>query len=415
MIAIVNSIRDLLIGYGISDKLSETLSIGFVLVLTILLCIISDYIIKRVLINNLTHYIKNNRIKWDNYLLDRRVFEKLSRIVPAIIIYVAAPAFKHLQELIEKVTLSYICIVLVVFLSSILDVIDDVYRGFQVSRVRPIKGILQVIKIIFYVLASVVVVSVFLDKDPLILLSGIGALTAVTSLVFKDSILGLVAGYQLSANDMLRIGDWIEMPKYGADGFVIEITLNTVKVQNFDKTIVTIPAYLLISDSFKNWRGMQESGGRRIKRAIYIDTTSIKFCTKEMLEKFKKIQYITEYIQRKEKEIQEYNTSHKVNEEILVNGRHLTNIGTFRAYIQYYILNHPKIHKGMIHMVRQLPPCEKGLPLEIYAFVNDTNWVNYEGVQADIFDHIFAVAGEFELRIYQNPTGHDIKQIVINK
>jgi miniconductance mechanosensitive channel len=230
-------------------------------------------------------------------------------------------------------------------------------------------------------------------------------------LVFKDSILGLVAGVQLTANDMVRVGDWVEMPKYNADGAVIEITLNTVKVQNWDKTITMIPSYALISDSFKNWRGMQESGGRRIKRSVYIDVTSIAFLTDEMIKKFKQIHYLKDYIENKEREIAEFNRKNGIDESVKVNGRRMTNIGTYRAYISKYLENHPGIHKGLIMMVRQLAPGEYGLPLEIYAFTNNTQWVVYESIQADIFDHILAVAPEFGLRVFQNPSGHDLQNM----
>ncbi len=411
MIYVLEVIGNYLVEHGISEGLSKVLSTGFIVILVILSCIVADFIIKRVLLKLLERYIRGNKIKWDNFLLERKVFQKASKIIPAIIIYISASAFDGFQVFIEKTALTYIYIISVIVVSSILDVVDDVYRSFPVSRTKPIKGVLQVVKICIYIIMAVIIISNLLDKDPLILLSGIGALTAITTLVFKDSILGLVAGIQLSGNNMLQIGDWIEMPKYGADGDVIDITLNTVKVQNWDKTIVTIPAYALIADSFKNWRGMHDTGGRRIKRSIYIDTSSIKFCSAEMLEKFKKIQYIEDYIKQKEEEIREHNTKNKVNEETLVNGRHLTNIGTFRAYTQHYLKNHLQIHQGLIQMVRQLPPCEHGLPLEIYAFTNGTNWIFYEGVQADVFDHILAVASEFELRVFQSPTGHDIQQI----
>jgi len=411
VIYVLEVIGNYLVEHGISEGLSKVLSTGFIVILVILSCIVADFIIKRVLLKLLERYIRGNKIKWDNFLLERKVFQKASKIIPAIIIYISASAFDGFQVFIEKTALTYIYIISVIVVSSILDVVDDVYRSFPVSRTKPIKGVLQVVKICIYIIMAVIIISNLLDKDPLILLSGIGALTAITTLVFKDSILGLVAGIQLSGNNMLQIGDWIEMPKYGADGDVIDITLNTVKVQNWDKTIVTIPAYALIADSFKNWRGMHDTGGRRIKRSIYIDTSSIKFCSAEMLEKFKKIQYIEDYIKQKEEEIREHNTKNKVNEETLVNGRHLTNIGTFRAYTQHYLKNHLQIHQGLIQMVRQLPPCEHGLPLEIYAFTNGTNWIFYEGVQADVFDHILAVASEFELRVFQSPTGHDIQQI----
>jgi len=231
-------------------------------------------------------------------------------------------------------------------------------------------------------------------------------------LIFQNSILGLVASIQLTSNDMLQIGDWIEMPKYDANGDVIDISLHTVKVQNWDKTITTIPTHVLISDSFKNWRGMQESGARRIKRSIYIDMTSIKFCTEEMVERFKNIEYIRKYLENKSEEISTYNSVHNINDSTIVNGRHLTNIGTFRAYIEHYLKHHPKVHKGMTQMVRQLQSTENGLPIEIYIFTNDIAWVNYEAVQSDIFDHILSIIPEFDLRIYQSPTGHDFKNMM---
>ncbi|MNJ40449.1 Miniconductance mechanosensitive channel YbdG [compost metagenome] len=258
-------------------------------------------------------------------------------------------------------------------------------------------------------IGGILVISNLIGQSPVILLSGIGALSAVTMLVFKDSILGLVAGIQLTSNDMLRVGDWIEMPKYEADGSITDISLNTVKIQNWDKTITTIPTYAMISDSFKNWRGMQISGGRRIKRSIYIDTSSISFCTPEMIQEFKKIHYLKDYITAKEQEIDEYNVRHEIDRTSLVNGRALTNIGVFRAYIQRYLENHPGVHKDMTLMVRQLAPQETGLPIEIYVFANSTEWAIYEGIQSDIFDHILAIAPSFELRLFQNPTGHDFR------
>jgi miniconductance mechanosensitive channel len=236
----------------------------------------------------------------------------------------------------------------------------------------------------------------------------LGAMTAVLLLVFKDTILGFIAGIQLVANDMVRPGDWIEMPKYGADGDVIEITLNTVKICNFDKTITTIPTYSLISDSFKNWRGMSDSGGRRIKRSIFIDVSSIRFCSPEMIERFAGVEHIKDYVAEKQGQLAEYNRTHEVDESLPLNGRRMTNVGTFRAYLEAYLRRHPKIHNEMTFLVRQLPPTEKGLPIEIYVFSNDQEWVAYEAIQSDIFDHIFASLAVFDLRPFQNPTGHDI-------
>ena len=298
----------------------------------------------------------NNRFKWDNVLVEKKVFQRLSHIVPALIIYFFAGVFPGIQDWIQSFAFSYIIIVSIFVIDAFLDSLDEIYRSYEISKEKPIKGYLQVVKIFVYILAGILIISVIIDKSPLILLSGFGALTAILMLIFKDSILGLVAGIQLASNDMIHIGDWIEMPKYGADGDVIDVSLNTVKIQNFDKTITTIPTYTLISDSFKNWRGMQSSGGRRIKRSIHIDTSSISFCSDEMIERFKKIEYLSEYIEAKITDIEKHNKEHNIDPDEIVNGRRLTNIGTFRAYITNYLKGHPKVHKEMIRMVRQLPP-----------------------------------------------------------
>ena len=295
-----------------------------------------------------------------------------------------------------------------------INTVEEIYQSFRASKQIPIKGFIQITKIALYFFTTVFVVSILLNKTPLFLLSGIGALTAVLMLVFKDAILGFVAGIQLSANSMVAHGDWIEMPKYGADGDVLEVTLTTVKVQNWDKTITTIPTYALISESFKNWRGMQQSGGRRIKRAVNIDMNSIRFCDEEMLGRFGKIQYISEYIDTKKAELEAFNSAENVDNASLANGRRMTNVGTFRAYVQAYLLNHPMINKDMTFLVRQLKPTEFGLPIEIYVFSKDQVWANYEAIQADIFDHILAVLPEFDLRVYQNPTGSDFSALASN-
>ncbi len=236
-------------------------------------------------------------------------------------------------------------------------------------------------------------------------------MTAVLLLIFKDSILGLVAGIQISSNDMVRLGDWVEMPKHGADGDVIDISLTTVKIQNFDKTITTIPTYTMVSDSFKNWRGMSQSAGRRIKRNINIDMRSVKFCDESMLERFASFRHISEYIARKKDELTKFNAENGIDDSVLVNGRRMTNLGTFRAYLEGYLRNHPKINKDMTFLVRQLQPTETGLPIEIYVFCSDKIWANYEAIQADIFDHILAVIPEFDLKVFQNPTGADFEKL----
>ncbi|MBN2286382.1 MAG: mechanosensitive ion channel family protein [Tissierellales bacterium] len=402
---------NILVKNNINLSIAEILSFFIVLFLVLLASVIAHFVAKKIILPLLIKYIKGNRYTWDNIFLERSVIHRIFLLVPFIIIYNAAFLFEGIENIFRKITSSILLIIILGILSATLNAINDIYTRYEISKERPIKGFLQVIKIILFIIMGIVILANLLDKSPLIYLSGLGAMAAVFSFIFKDSILGLVAGILLSLNDMLRIGDWIEMPKYGADGDVVDITMNTIKVQNFDKTISTIPAYALISDSFKNWRGMQDSGGRRIKRALHIDASSIKFCTDDMLQKFKKIQLLTEYIETKEKEIAQYNADHNIDDSSLVNGRHLTNIGVFRVYIENYLKHHPKIHQGLTQIVRQLPPDKNGLPLEIYAFTNDINWVNYEGIQADIFDHILAIMEEFHLHIFQNPAGHDIRGI----
>jgi len=271
----------------------------------------------------------------------------------------------------------------------------------------------QVLKLVLYFVTGILILSLLLQKTPLYFLSGLGALTAVLLFVFKDVLMGLLAGIQLVANKMVAPKDWIEMPKYGADGDVIEITLTTVKVKNFDNTIITIPTYALINESFRNWRNMNLSGGRRIKRFVNIDLGSIKFCNEEMLERFKGIQFISKGMQDRQKEISSYNIEQNVDERTLVNGRRLTNIGIFRSYVEMYLRQHPKIHQKMTFIVRQLAPGSKGLPIEIYVFCKDTNWTAYEAIQADIFDHILAVVPEFDLQVFQDPSGTDFQKITM--
>jgi len=394
---------------GIDETGAYYLGVLFLAVGVFVLAYMVNFFAKRILLSAVRVFVKKSQTKWDDVLTERKVFDRLSHIAPALVIYYLANIFPIGQETIERLAIVYIILVGVFVYDSFLNAVIDIYRTYEISKQKPIKGYIQVVKIVTYVFVIIFVISTLMDRSPLVLLSGLGAMTAILMLIFKDSILGLVAGIQLSFNDMVRIGDWIEMPQFGADGDVIDITLNTVMVQNWDKTISTIPAYALISNSFKNWRGMSESGGRRIKRSLYIDLNSIKFCTEEMIARFKKIQYITDYIEKKKEELTQYNKGQNIDDSTFVNGRHMTNVGTFRAYIRAYLKNHPKIHKEMTFLVRQLKPTETGLPIEIYVFSNDQDWINYEGIQSDIFDHLLAVASEFELRLFQNPAGNDFR------
>lgn len=402
-----------LLNYGIKDSLAVYLTYAILTLEIVLICVIGDLIIKKVVLKLLKSIIFNNKHKWDNVLWEHKVFHRVSNLLPGIVVYLFAPMFGSATSIIHRAAAVYLLVAVALIVNSMLDAVDSIYRFYPISKIRPIKGLLQVVKISYYIVTGIVIIGTLLNQSPLILLGGIGAFAAVFSFVFKDSILGFIAGIQLTANDMLRIGDMIEMTKYGAEGTVIDITLNTVKVQNLDKTIVTIPAYALVSDAFKNYRGILDFGGRRIKRAIYIDLSSVCFCTPEMIEKFKKINYIKEYVENKAKELDTYNKGISIEENLKINGRYMTNIGTFRAYIQQYLNHHPKLQKDIPAVVRQLPPGETGLPLEIYAYTNTSDWVEYENIQSDIFDHIISIADEFNLRLYQNPTGYDMRQITM--
>lgn len=375
------------------------------------LAFLANIIAKSVIAATINRLLKRSSSERDDILVQRRVFERMSQFAPALVIYLLAPlalsAYPAASNFVVTLSLLYMVIVGVLFVDALINAGLEIYDTYSISNEFPITSFAQVAKIALYLLGFITAISLIMGESPLTLIAGLGALVAVLMFVFKDPILGFVAGIQLSANRMVAVGDWIEMPKFGVDGDVIEIALTTVKIRNFDKTITTIPTYALISDSFKNWRGMEETGGRRIKRSIYVDIGTIKFCDEDMLQRYSKIQFISEYIQEKREELAKHNEETKADIASLVNGRHLTNVGTFRAYVEAYLRNHPKISKSLTLLVRQLQPTENGLPIEIYVFCLDTNWVRYEAIQADIFDHIFAAAKEFDLRLFQNPTGAD--------
>lgn len=380
-------------------------------IVLLLICCIFNFIINSVVIKLIAKFIRNNKHKWDDVLLETKLFKRIALIVPGVLIYSFAPFYNEFQGIIQRLAVIYILIVVSLALKSLLDALDIIYRQNPVSKERPIKGLLQIIEIAVYVLVGIAVVSIILDKNPIYLISGIGAATAVVSFIFKDLIVGFVSGIQLTWNDMLRIGDWVEMPKYGVDGDVLEISLYSVKIQNWDKTISTIPTSVFVNDSFKNWRGMRDYGGRRVKRSFFMDMTTVKICSEEMIERFRKIEFLTDYIEEKTREIDNYNIENNINKDLLINGRRLTNLGVFRIYLTNYIKNRVNTLPGSTTMVRQLAPGENGIPIELYLFVADIQWVNYESIQADIFDHILAVVEIFELRVFQNPTGYDIKQL----
>jgi miniconductance mechanosensitive channel len=410
--AMVDSIREMLAGLGLGEyQVGLVLQVAALVGIAIL-AIVVNFVAKKIIVRVVHHIVRRTRTDWDDVLQERKVFTRLSHIAPALVIWTLAPEAlgkaTEIAAVARRGAEIYMLVVTLLVISGFLDAVNEIYRRFSVALRLPIRGYIQVIKIVLSIAVGVFALSITLDKSPWVFLSGLGAMTAVLLLIFKDAILGLVAGIQLSANDMVRPGDWIEMKKFGADGDVMEVTLTTVKVRNWDKTITTIPTYALISDAFRNWRGMEMSGGRRIKRSVWIDVNSIRFCTPEMVERFSRIHLLREYVGRKQEELNEYNAEHGFDDTDLVNGRRMTNIGTFRAYLVQYLRNHADIHQEMTFLVRQLQPTEKGLPIEIYVFSRDQRWVQYEAIQSDIFDHVLAALPEFGLRPFQSPTGADI-------
>jgi miniconductance mechanosensitive channel len=400
---------------GLDASWANLTARGIFLGIILILSLLADFIARHFVLRTLTRMIRHTRWRWDDALLQRNVLKRISHYAPAAVIYLLAPlalqGYNSASRFVTQLVLIYMIVLGLLVLDAVLNAIVDVYRSQERTRYIPIRSFIQVIKLVAVFIGGIFIISIVLDKTPLYLLSGLGALTAVLMLVFKDAILGFVAGIQLTANRMVARGDWIEMAKYGADGDVLDVTLTTVKVQNWDKTITTIPTYALISDAFKNWRGMSESDGRRIKRAINIDMNTIRLCDDAMLERFGKIQLLQDYLKAKRKDIAAYNAGMSFEGDSPVNGRRLTNAGTYRAYIVAYLRQHPMINQDMTFLVRQLAPTPEGLPLEIYVFCKDKVWANYEAIQADIFDHLLAVIPEFGLRVYQQPAGSDFRSL----
>jgi miniconductance mechanosensitive channel len=411
-----SKVTEWLISLGMTGDLAAFVKTVIFVLVVIFLSFLANYITKKIIVSIVILFIKRTKTKWDDILLENKVFTRLSHFAPALVIFYSANlAFESYPVFIEPVrngTYIYMILIGILAIDSFINALHSIYRYLPVSKDRSIRGYIQVLKIILYFIGIMLIISVVFNTNLSKLFTGLGALAAVLMFVFKDTILGFVASIQLSANNMVKPGDWIEMPKYNADGTVKEINLNTVKVQNWDKTISTIPTYALVSDSFSNWKGMEESGGRRIKRSINIDMKSVKFCTPEMLKKFKKIHVLKDYLESKEKELAEYNKKYNIDESVKVNGRRLTNLGTFRKYVEGYLTNHPKIHNNMTFLVRHLQPTDMGIPIEIYVFSSDQKWANYEAIQADIFDHILAVVHEFDLKIFQSPTGDDFQKLI---
>ncbi len=411
----IHLFKNILSKIGLNDNISNFIAEAISFVTLILVTILIYYAVVFIIRKTLNAFIEKSPSKRDDILLKNKVFKRLCLLIPAYIIryniMAAIPSFPILSSTIILFTKIYEVFVYSRVLDGILTTLNDIYDTYEISKSKPIKGFIQVLKTIIYIVCFLLIIAILTDKQLSNILIGLGTLSAVLMLVFKDPILGFVGGLQLTINDMLRIGDWIVMEKSKADGEVLEIGLTTVKVQNWDMTITTIPTYTLISDSFTNWRGMENSGGRRIARSFVIDIDTVKFCTPEMLERYKKYQLVSNYIIEKEKEVEEYNKTHNIDESNLVNGRRQTNIGIFRAYLTEYLGNSPYINKDMTFMVRQLAPTEFGIPIQIYAFSSNKEWIKYENIQSDIFDHIFAVVPMFDLKIYQKPSSNTLENI----
>ena len=405
-----------LLELGLTTGMVESLVRGGLILLVLLLSWVAHRVSQGPINRSIEKFAHYTIQQWDDILVEKHIVKRILYFIPLILLYVlSSPILTGTSLLpLSQTLISFLFLIVgMMFLDAMLNALLAIYGKSAISKEISITPFVQVLKLGLYFVTGILLLSLLLQKTPLYFLSGLGALTAVLMFVFKDVLMGFVAGIQLIANKMVAPKDWIEMPKYGADGDVLEITLTTVKVQNFDNTITTIPTYALINESFKNWRNMNLSGGRRIKRYVNIDLGSIKFCSSEMLEQFKRIQLISQYIQNRQEEILVYNKKHQVDESTLVNGRRLTNIGVFRSYVEAYLRQHPMIHKDMTFLIRQLSPSENGLPIEIYVFCKDTNWTAYEAIQADIFDHILAVVPEFDLLVFQEPSGSDFQKIAL--
>lgn len=390
-------------------------SLIMVLGLILIVALILHLFLHKILLPRIEKNGQKQGMGWQHQLTQHNLFNRIAFVIQGIVVNIQATLWLHSDstaQIILKVGSQAWCLLFgLLTIYSILDIILGMLQRAAKTAHLPLRGIFQSVKLIASILIAIMIIALLIGKSPLIILSGLGAMTAVMMLVFKDPIMGLVAGIQLSANNMVNIGDWLEMPKYGADGAVVDIGLTTVKVRNWDNTVTTIPTYALISDSFKNWKGMTDSGGRRIKRSIRLDANSIHFLEPDEIANLEKANLLEPYIDKKITEIQVFNSSLSEDKAIPLNQRRLTNIGTFRAYIEAYLKSHPNIHKGMTIMVRQLESDSNGIPIEIYAFTNTTVWVDYERIQSDIFDHIFSILPQFNLLVHQSPTGNDVRMI----
>lgn len=377
----------------------------------LILSYVAYVITRKVIIRGLQKLVSKTKTKIDDLFLNEKLLRRISYLAPLWVIheflYLVPQTADFFRRIISALTILIILLIIVEIVASF----NLIYEKFEGKTKKSIKGYLQIINIIIYIMGAIIILGVLTGQNPWTLLTGIGALTAIILLIFKDTILSFVASIQISSYDLIRIGDWIEVPSLGVDGDVMDLALHTIKVRNFDKTITVIPTFKLIDVSFKNWRGMVETGGRRIKRAVYIDQSSVRFADEQLLKRFENFQLIADYIKSKREEVAKFNKDKNINDNDLINGRRLTNLGTFQAYLKAYLRQREDINKNLTFLIRQLPPGPNGLPIEIYVFASTTDWGKFEEIQADIFDHVLAVIPQFDLRIFQNPTGADFKEL----
>lgn len=418
----LNNLHDLIYnwisGLGVINEGASAITFVCLVVLLLIIYFTINYIVSLTLNKVITRLAKSTPTKFDDLLVENKVFTHLGKLIPLIVVMNLIPAFFSnftlANSFLNKAVDVFLILVWVMFFRSIFRAVRDYLKTKPAFHDKPLDSYLQVANIFMFFIAGVILFTLLTGKSTLAFLGALGAASAVLMLIFKDTILGFVASIQVSTNDMVRIGDWIEMPKYGADGDVIEINLNTVKIQNWDKSITTVPTYYLITDSFKNWRGMYNAGGRRIKRSLNIKMSTIRYLSESELDDLSKIHLIEDFIKRRREEIESYNKDHNIDKEVKVNGRSLTNVGLFREYVKEYLINNSTINQKMTMLVRQLPPTEKGLPLELYMFTDDTAWAYYEDAISDIFDHLLAAIKYFKLEVFELPASDDIRKLNIN-
>lgn len=404
--------------YHVSTVIIPYISFLILLAITIFLVVLGVYITRLILINVVGKIVDKTPTKWDDYIFGPRVYRALSLIIGVIIFRIVIPILfaniPIIMSIMLKIVDIYFIYILIKIVIVVLKTLQEKLSTFKAFEDKPLTSYFQIVKIILICAALIYIISILIGKSPIYLLSAFGAMTAVLLLIFKDTILGLVASIQISAYDMVRVGDWISMPEFNADGDVLAINLNTVKIVNWDKTVSTVPTYNFVTESFRNWRAMQETGGRRIKRNLQIDVNSVCFVDSEKREKYKQVEIIRDYIIERQNDIEQFNTNKKIDTDVLINGRRMTNIGVFRHYAKRYLELHPGIHNPkdrpeMYQIVRQLASDEHGIPLQIWCYTKTVKWTEYEPIQSDIFDHLFAAAPFFGLTIFQSPTGKDFR------